>query len=45
MYEECDAEQLANALLVVDDLIDRVACTLERFACDGVAQRRDAHDP
>jgi hypothetical protein len=44
-YEELDADEFANTLLVVDDLIDRVATVLERFAGDDTEQRRDGHDP
>lgn len=44
MYEEIDPEQLANALLVVDDLIDGVAGVLEKLADNEPAHREDEHD-
>ncbi len=44
-YEELDADQLANALLVVDELIDRAAGALEQFAGNEIARQQDEHDP
>lgn len=43
-YEGFDPEQLADALLVVDDLIGAAAGALEEIASDEVAPR-DENDP
>lgn len=43
MYEEFDPEQLANALLVVDELIDGVAGMLEKLTGNEPAHREDEH--